>query len=141
MERWGVLSRMVPMTCRRLAQAQLLGTPRPVPAGTTIAEPAAGPDWFAVGDAACSLDPLSSQGICQALELGTAVSEAALSRFAGSGTAAGQYEAIVRERFARYLSARFHYYHRERRWLDSTFWQRRQHSDAANAIPGPGVAE
>ena len=40
-------------------------------------QPLAGPAWFAAGDAACSFDPLSSQGLLNALYSGLAAAEAA----------------------------------------------------------------
>ncbi len=128
LERWGVVSRTAPMTSQRLARARLLGTPRPVRAATTLAEPVAQSDWLAVGDAACSLDPLCSQGICQALESAKTAAEAVLGNLAGSDQAYRAYDANVRDRFSHYLRAYYHYYDRERRWPDSTFWPRRQRS-------------
>ena len=45
------------------------GDPRGVDAGTARLDCFGGPGWFAVGDAALSFDPLSSQGILNALYL------------------------------------------------------------------------
>ncbi len=129
LERWAALSRMAPMTSQRLLGGRLLGTPRPVRAATTLAEPVAGSDWLAIGDAGCSLDPLCSQGICQALESGKSAAEAAFGNVARSDEAHRIYAANIRDRFSHYLRGFFDYYDRERRWPDSTFWQRRKRSE------------
>ena len=71
---------------------------------------AAGQGWLAVGDAAMSFDPLSSEGISKGLEWGTkaAVTAAALCR--GDQSAAQAYRYEIGKTFADYLVTRYRYY-------------------------------
>jgi len=97
-------------------------------ANTARLDTIAGADWLAVGDAAVSFDPLSSQGIITALEsavdAAAAIADGNISRYA----------TIVSQRYRGYLIERAQYYAAERRWQHSPFWQRRQlHMAHANA--------
>ena len=79
----------------------------------------AGPGWAAVGDAACSFDPLSSQGLFHALygglRLGCAVAEGRLHVYADE----------IESVWAAYERHRRAYYGAERRWPAAAFWKRR----------------
>jgi flavin-dependent dehydrogenase len=90
-------------------------------------EPVAGDGWLAVGDAASTFDPLSSQGIIKALRSGIFASYA-IADLLTRGTDAGlaRYRRYVREEFESYLQVRAKYYGEERRWPHSAFWRRRQ---------------
>jgi flavin-dependent dehydrogenase len=96
-----------------------------IPAGTSRLDPVSGPNWLAVGDAAMTVDPLSSQGICHALGFGRRAAEAIDAHLSGDRSALGTYARTVAEAFNNYLEARGRFYDRERRWPHSTFWQRR----------------
>jgi flavin-dependent dehydrogenase len=100
------------------------------PASTTAAhsamlEPAAGAGWFAAGDAAVSFDPLSSQGIFNALYTGLAAAEAADRALAGDATAQHGYCQEIAGISAAYRLHLAYCYGQERRWPQSAFWQRR----------------
>jgi flavin-dependent dehydrogenase len=87
---------------------------------------AAGPDWLAVGDAALAFDPLSSQGLFNALYTGLAGAETADRLLSGSLEAAGEYTQElerVRSTYRRHLAA---WYGVEQRWTDRPFWRRRR---------------
>lgn len=87
---------------------------------------AAGDDWLAVGDAASTFDPLSSQGILKALRGGIFASYAigdALTRHDDAGLQ--RYRSFIRAEFASYATVRANYYREEQRWPQSEFWQRR----------------
>ena len=84
-----------------------------------------GRGWLAVGDAAVAYDPLSSQGVYQALESGVRAAQAIRNYFAGDCTALPSYAAETEEHFNQYLHTRNRYYGLETRWPDSTFWWRR----------------
>jgi flavin-dependent dehydrogenase len=99
---------------------------RAVSAASYCLDRVVGPNWIAVGDAAMAWDPLSGQGISKALETGLLASEALRQTLEGNRTALDEYERWVTAHFAGYLRARAHYYHAERRWPQSPFWQRRQ---------------
>ena len=106
---------------------QLDGDPVIVDAGVAYLEQPAGDGWVAAGDAAVSFDPLSSQGILTAVEMGAGAGRA----IAAILTRADQ-EPLVRwgAEYARLLDAhlrlRAYYYAQERRWPAAPFWLRRQ---------------
>jgi flavin-dependent dehydrogenase len=94
-------------------------------ASTGCVTRAAGPGWVAVGDAAMALDPLSGQGLVQALDTG--MRGAAALR--GDGEGADAYRTAVLTRRQAYLRQRADVYRRERRWPSSPYWRRRQALD------------
>ena len=96
--------------------------PRIVSANSSRLDFAVGDSWLAVGDAAAAFDPLSSQGIVTAMESGRLAAEIIL---AGQPRALKSYSDRLEQIFDVYLSNRNFYYSQERRWPDSTFWQRR----------------
>ncbi|NER52456.1 MAG: FAD-binding protein [Symploca sp. SIO1A3] len=85
-----------------------------------------GDGWLAVGDAACTFDPLASAGIYKALRSGIQAAEAIANYFNSDTTALTQYEARTRHQFELYLEDKRHYYALEQRWPNSQFWQRRR---------------
>jgi flavin-dependent dehydrogenase len=111
------------LASRRIADARPIGAPRVVVCSTMKADRATGDGWLAVGDAARTIDPLSSQGISWAIASGL---DAASLVIADDPTAAtGHHEDEWEGRFRDYLTARRDYYASERRWPDSPFWRRR----------------
>ncbi len=92
-----------------------------------------GEDWLAVGDAATTFDPLSSQGIFKALRSGLLASYAILDHFKGRRAGLERYAAALTQEYESYLETRRAYYGEERRWPNSPFWQRRHVSSSANA--------
>jgi flavin-dependent dehydrogenase len=93
------------------------GAPLVVPAGTAHLEPPGGHGWLAVGDAAASFDPLSSQGILTAVLMGR---EAARCLDDPQAYAA-RYRAIIAHNQAERLAI----YQRAQRWPTAPFWARR----------------
>lgn len=94
-------------------------------AHSAVSIPAAGPGWFAVGDAAVSFDPLSSQGLFNALYTGLAGAEACDRNLGGDMIAFEDYLCEldnITDAHRRHLEF---WYREERRWTDSAFWQRR----------------
>lgn len=85
-----------------------------------------GPAFIAVGDAASSYDPLSSQGIFKALASGELAANAIAEHLGGDADALPAYERHVLGEFARFQEGRLQYYAMERRWPASLFWQRRR---------------
>lgn len=85
-----------------------------------------GPRWVAIGDAAMTFDPLSSQGIAKAVEQGAAVASAISHSLAGDGAALADYADGLSGHYAEYLTARAGYYRLEQRWSDTEFWRSRQ---------------
>ena len=101
---------------------------RTVSANTSILDRLTGPNWLAVGDAASTYDPLSSHGICKALESGCHAASAVIDAVNGSAHALEEYAGWVRQEFANYLAHYRHYYAQVTRWPRSPFWARRQRS-------------
>ena len=92
-------------------------------------EPWAGPGWLAAGDAALSFDPLSSQGLLNALFTGLAAAATADGYLSGRDDAVTEYTRLldgIRDAYRTHLTA---WYRLETRWPESPFWQRRQHGE------------
>jgi flavin-dependent dehydrogenase len=85
-----------------------------------------GPGWLAIGDAACTFDPLAGNGILKALESGIHSSLAILgSDLDDEKNRFTDYVHTVQSRFNNYLVQRCRNYQMEQRWPESPFWQRR----------------
>jgi flavin-dependent dehydrogenase len=122
-EDWIEEARRTRVTRERISAYSLNdAAPQVAAAHTSRLTSVVGPDWLAVGDAAVSFDPLSSQGIMIALE---SALDAANAIAEGGDVALSQYASIVTDRYRRYLVERAQYYSAERRWPDAPFWHRR----------------
>lgn len=100
----------------------------------SMARSAAGPRWLAAGDAATAFDPLSSQGLFNALATGLEAGEALLAALAGGdrSTIWSAYAArmgAIWQAYQRHLQLA---YAQEGRWRDELFWARR--------VPAPRTA-
>lgn len=96
-------------------------------AATSLLDACAGPGWLAVGDAACSLDPICARGLHKALQQGCRLA----SVFADdcSTSALTHYQRDVEQEFTRYLGVQHTLYAQQQRWPRSEFWQRRHALD------------
>ncbi|MBV9341336.1 MAG: NAD(P)/FAD-dependent oxidoreductase [Acidobacteria bacterium] len=94
-------------------------------ANTAILKPVAGHRWFALGDAALSFDPLSCQGLLNALFTGLAAAEAADRVLSGNEAGVRHYQQTLAGIHAAYLRQLTYWYSAEKRWMDASFWQRR----------------
>lgn len=99
---------------------------RSVAANTEITQPVHGTSWLAVGDAALSFDPLSSQGIVKAIESGRRAAKAVLAWLNEGNSSLEEYSEWTHQLFRRFLTAYYGNYVKVRRFPDSTFWRRRQ---------------
>ncbi len=115
-----------PHTRARIEPRGLEWGPRIVAANTSRMDRLCGKGWLAIGDAAITFDPLSSQGVYKALESGIYAARAIQRSFAGDVKALQDYASEVRVQFADYLLTRNKYYCRQKRWPYSIFWQRRR---------------
>lgn len=95
-------------------------------AHSSALQPGAGPGWFAVGDAALSFDPLSSQGLFNALYTGLAAAEACHRQLHGEPTASADYRQELARIDGAYRQHLGFCYGQESRWPDEAFWRRRQ---------------
>jgi flavin-dependent dehydrogenase len=84
-----------------------------------------GDDWCAIGDAALALDPLSSQGISNALYTGYLGAETVASRLTGELSAFDRYTRCVDAIWNTYRDNLASCYRMEKRFLHEAFWQRR----------------
>lgn len=96
------------------------------PAFSQYLDQMTGHGWLAVGDAACTLDPLSSAGIYKALQSGIKAAFAIARYFDGHRDALAAYESETQHQFEVYLQDRCKYYAQETRWPNSPFWQLRR---------------
>ena len=94
-------------------------------ARTSRLEIVAGSEWVAVGDAAFSVDPLSSQGIVDALLTAKLAAPIVTRLLAGDCSAAAEYCRQIDALYERYLVLQRDAYSRERRWFAEPFWARR----------------
>jgi flavin-dependent dehydrogenase len=85
----------------------------------------AGRAWIAVGDTASAWDPLSSQGIVEALRSGASAAASVVDYLSKDTMALERYAANAESRFERYRLAYRKHYQREMRWPQATFWRRR----------------
>jgi flavin-dependent dehydrogenase len=94
-------------------------------AANSVARSAAGDGWLAAGDSAMALDPLSSQGLFNALATGLEAGEATRALLAGDSGATQAYAARMSRIWQAYLGHHAVYYGMETRWPDAPFWARR----------------
>lgn len=117
-------------TTERVRGLSPLGVPSIHAAHTQCLERVTGEGWLAVGDAATTFDPLSSQGILKSLRSGVLASYAVADYFRGSSSGLKKYAALTGREFKDYLEARADFYGRERRWAEAPFWRRRSRAQA-----------
>ena len=106
-----------------------------ISAATAQTKSSGPPGFLAVGDALNTLDPLSAQGILNALESGVRGGRAVRSALAGDGYGVQEYFDGARRRFSTYLADRRRYYARVQRFANSAFWQKRIHSRLPGTYP------
>lgn len=97
------------------------------PADTTCRDQLYGEGWAAVGDAAITLDPLSSQGIVTGLLMGARAGHA-IAEVLHEGRTDGldRWERDYRMLFEEHEAMRSFYALAETRWPDSVYWGRRR---------------
>jgi flavin-dependent dehydrogenase len=101
-------------------------------AHSAILRPLAGSAWFAAGDAAFSFDPLSSQGLLNAIFTGLAAAEATDRYLSGANDSLHEYSQMLSQVYSVYQRNLSHWYGAETRWSDQPFWRRR-HGIGLNA--------
>jgi flavin-dependent dehydrogenase len=104
----------------------LSGSPWIIAANSAKLNSPVGDQWLAIGDAAASFDPLSSQGIMTAMFSASQAANVVHDHLSGDTAALGKYVMSLERMYAQYLQKYSFYYRSERRWPDSTFWLRRQ---------------
>jgi flavin-dependent dehydrogenase len=99
--------------------------PRGAAAGSARLDRFGGPGWLAVGDAALSFDPLSSQGLLTALYTGLKAGQAIHACLSGGTGALDAYADRLEEIWRAYRRNRLAYYAQETRWPERPFWRTR----------------
>ena len=124
------------------ASVELVHGPATTAAHGARLVPAHGSRWLAVGDAALAFDPLSSQGILNALATGIGGGACVDACLRGAGTdALAAFERRLAGVWAAYEAHRADAYAIENRWPAQAFWARR-HAAGLPAAPrvAPGLA-
>ena len=98
-------------------------------AGSLVMDRAVHGTAIAIGDAAQTRDPLSSQGICSALADAHSAVFALMFWLKGDSWAMRGHERQRRINEIDYLRIRNRFYRAENRWSSSEFWRRRQSLD------------
>lgn len=81
-----------------------------------------GDGWIAAGDAALGFDPLSSQGIFNAVYTGMKAGAAVDRALSGDASALTDYASRLESIRAAYLAHQNYFYSLETRWPESDFW-------------------
>jgi flavin-dependent dehydrogenase len=123
---WQQQQRNAPHTHARIRSRALESGPFIFAANSSRLDQCGGENWLAVGDAAMALDPLSSQGVYNALMSGLVAAQAIECSFVSDHTALHRYAVAIENSFVKYLADKRKYYGREIRWPNSPFWKRRQ---------------
>jgi flavin-dependent dehydrogenase len=98
------------------------GRPRVVGAYSAVTQPAAGPGWAAVGDAAAAHDPLASAGLIMALRSAIRAAHALAGWLHGDPEPLKTYASMQSLAFRDYCLERTRFYAAEHRWRDAPFW-------------------
>ncbi len=95
------------------------------PAHSSVLLPCASDNWLAAGDAALAFDPLSSQGILNALFTGLAGAESAHQTLSGELARPSEYTSTIADIYRLYRRQLRDWYRAETRWPVAPFWRRR----------------
>ena len=123
LDEWVSLTAWAPHTAGRVAGGAPLRVPSLYSAASQRLDTCAGDRWLAVGDAACTWDPLSSQGVAKALRSGISASRAICRHLSGDPQALTAYGDRIATEYDDYLDKRAAYYAMEQRWPGSPFWR------------------
>jgi len=129
---WAYLMSHARHTSRRVETGgyRLDGPVRFVAAGSARLDRFVGDGWLAAGDAALSLDPISSHGMTFALASGRDAANAILALERPGHDALNRYCERLESACADYLETRDAIYLAERRWPRAAYWGRRREQRA-----------
>jgi flavin-dependent dehydrogenase len=119
-----------------LQRADWDGKVRIFAASPTLVERVAGSSWLLAGDAASTVDPISSQGIQKAITSALAASvvvQTILTRPDQVGTAIDFYQDREETTYRLHVDSLPKLYSREGRWSDQPFWKRRVSTEESSA--------
>ena len=98
------------------------------PAHSSRAHCIQGDHWCAIGDAAMTFDPLSSQGLWTGFESARKAADMIVKKNEGVHT--DEYSRWSEALYQDYLAEKKKFYSMEKRWRNSVFWQRRAPTDS-----------
>lgn len=78
--------------------------------------------WMAIGDAAATYDPITSQGILKAMTQAVQAADL-LANAADPAPSLNLFEQQVQHQYQHYRQVRQYFYNLEKRWPDALFWQ------------------
>lgn len=110
--------------------------PQASDASSATLESFTGAGWIAAGDAALSFDPLSSQGIANAMYTGLRTARAIHAALDENGALIEDHAEHLRAIFGSYRRHRRETYALERRWCNAPFWRRRHDDDVTPGLSG-----
>lgn len=91
-------------------------------AGSSCLDSVAGRRWLAVGDAACTFDPISGIGVLKTFDDSRCAVDVIVRRLFDGDDDAGGYDNRVQRRFSAYRRDRDAQYRSVKRWPTSMFW-------------------
>ncbi len=94
-------------------------------ANSSFSQQSAGQNWLAIGDAALAFDPLSSQGMFNALTTALLAKQSIIQTLSGDPHATKTYAQKLRDVSDAYRHNLIEFYRTEQRWSESVFWKRR----------------
>lgn len=111
-------------TKNRVPKLEPIEPIRILSAASMLSQRVTGDRWIALGDAASTFDPLSSQGIYKAIRSGMFGAYAILDEQAGK-PGFSKYQRFISDEYKEYLDTKKEFYGRVKRWPQSEFWRRR----------------
>jgi 2-polyprenyl-6-methoxyphenol hydroxylase-like FAD-dependent oxidoreductase len=123
---WAARLSAAPETGQRMRPFTIAGPLQAAAAGSACLVRPAGPGWVAVGDRAQAHDPLSGNGVGQALDGGRRGAVALAAADCGDSDAFADYAEEQSRRWTAFTRGRAAHYAMEGRWPLSTFWHRRR---------------
>ena len=112
-------------TQHRVLKLTPLDSVRILSAASILSQTVYGHRWIAIGDAASTFDPLSSQGIYKGIRSGMFSAYAILDEQAGK-SGLDKYQRFISDEYKEYLETKKEFYSRVQRWPNSEFWKRRR---------------
>ncbi|NET32685.1 MAG: NAD(P)/FAD-dependent oxidoreductase [Cyanothece sp. SIO1E1] len=125
---WEVYLEETRYICHLLGGVTYTDSPHVIEAGGGYLNNFAGPQWIVAGDAALIFDPISSQGIFNALYTGMKAGQAVHAALIGDLSGVDAYIERLKAIRAAYCRHYSLIYRSENRWADKSFWALRYKS-------------
>ena len=113
---------------RSLISTRQFSNPTIRPCGSSFLVPCAGPGWFAIGDAAWTVQPLAAAGIAKSLRDAGIVRQFLEQETSG-------YVRFQKVQFEAYLSRLKQHYSVEKRWQTRLFWKTCMGNPSNDGVP------